>query len=218
MLKIAVPVEGTIIQNYCDALECVGLEPVAVNEICAANDFAGLLLPGGADVCPDRYGEAVNGAEETNPALDTLQFGMLAAFTALKKPVLGICRGHQVINVFFGGSLYQDLPTAARHRHIGHDQAHPTAAEEGSWIARLYGKTHITTNSAHHEGVKTPGRGLVVVQRAMDDGVVEGMIHEALPLISVQWHPERMCLSKAREDTVNGLPVFEHFRRMAEGK
>ena len=213
---IAVPVpEGTgekRYSNYFETLRALGAAPA---EYAATDDparFDGLLLPGGVDIDPARYGRENTACGEIDAALDELQFSVLGAFIRAGRPVFGICRGHQLINAFFGGTLIQNLPSWPRHKWdevTDADRAHDSEAIRDSWIAAIYGAS-FRVNSAHHQGVETVGDGLVVDQRS-DDGVVEAMHHERLPVWSVQWHPERMCLSRAREDTVDGSRVIAFF-------
>ena len=133
-------------------------------------------------------------------------------FVRSGRPVLAICRGHQLANVYFGGTLIQDLPTADVHRHIGHDQAHLSHAVSGSILAQIYG-TDFPINSAHHQGIKDLGKGLSVIQTS-HDGVIEAIVHESLPVLGLQWHPERMCFDTRREDTVDGSLILAHFLSM----
>ena len=215
--RVAVPVlAGMSCDNYLAALRETGMEAVVVTD--AALDvsaFDGLLSPGGVDIHPERYGQAVNGTEKTNRALDELQLAVLDAFVKAGKPVLGICRGHQLINVYFGGTLIQNLPMRRRHaRDEGSDQdkVHMNAAAAGSWIDALYGPS-LSTNSSHHQAVDRAGEGLIVDARS-DDGVVEAMHHESLPIYSVQWHPERMSYALRRSDTVDGSGIFRVFMNL----
>ena len=115
----------------------------------------------------------------------------------------------QLINIFFGGDIYQHLPSYASHQYTGEDQIHETAAKEGSILQKLYGNT-FAVNSAHHQGVDTPGQGINYIQTC-SDGVIEGLIHAYLPVIGVQWHPERMCFEHARTDTVDGSLLLKAF-------
>ena len=145
-------------------------------------------------------------------ALDEMQLTVLDRFVKAGKPVLGTCRGHQIINVYFGGTLIQHLPQSPRHRRdpgASTDKAHPTRAAEGSFLAQLYG-TDFTVNSAHHQAVEIPGKDIEVVQWS-DDGVVEAFHHTKLPVYGVQWHPERMCFANRRMDTVDGADLFQWF-------
>ena len=220
--KIAIPVpagtEDGRYRNYFETLRALGARPVRIDAEADPAGFAGLLLPGGADVAPERYGRQNVACGDLERDLDALQFGALEAFVKARRPVFGICRGHQVVNVHFGGTLIQDLPQWPRHKWdeaTDADRAHDTRATPGSWLAGIYGE-RFWVNSAHHQGVDALGEGLVVDQRA-DDGVIEAMHHASLPVWSVQWHPERMCLARARADTVDGGKVLAWFvRRCAE--
>ena len=212
MLKIAVPTtrDDTHIRNYINALVLSGAEP-ETGTVIHPESCDGLLLPGGPDVHPSLYGQEKAPETEFDSDLDTLQFIVLRRFLELGKPVFGICRGHQLINVALGGTLIQHLPTAGDHQQIqpGVDRVHSCTAEPDSWIAEIYG-TGFAVNSSHHQGVDKPGEGLHVVLRAQD-GVVEAMQHKTLPVWSVQFHPERMCFDHKRTDTVDGSPLFRFF-------
>lgn len=212
MLRIALPVIriDSFTENYLEALKQSGAEPVA-GSVIDPEKFDGLLLPGGLDVTPSLYGQDAVPETEPDPALDTLQLAVLRRFLEIGKPVFGICRGHQLINVALGGTLIQDLPTAEAHMHIslGVDHVHFCDAEPDSLIAGIYG-TRFAVNSSHHQGVDRPGNGLRVVLRAQD-GVIEAMEHETLPVWCVQFHPERMCFKHQRDDTVDGSLLFRFF-------
>ena len=214
--RIAIPVLRRDIDNYENAVSAAGMTPVIITEP-EAEGFDGLLLPGGVDIDPERYGQEMDGSKGINRSLDALQFAVLEQFVRDRKPVLGICRGHQLINVYFGGTLIQDIPTAGSHKSVrpGHDRTHLCAAREKSWIADMYGSSFVS-NSAHHQACGRMGRELVIDVRCGVDGVTEALHHTGLPIFGVQWHPERMCLEHEREDTVNGLPVFEFFRGICE--
>lgn len=230
--RIAIPEIDQNVKNYVNAVFAAGMEPIVISlqteqvnqkfqqeyldySEFRADAYDGLLLPGGGDIDPVRYGQENHGSIMIMEALDELQFAILEDFVRCGKPVLGICRGHQVINVYFGGTLIQHLPTAVRHsRELDEpDKVHRCIAKEDSWLARLYG-IKFSHNSAHHQAVDCPGEGLVIDSYCLEDGTVEAMHHSTLPIYSVQWHPERMCLELEREDTVNGLPVMEFFYRI----
>ena len=217
MLKIALPTiqVDTITRNYINALTLSGAEP-ETGAVIHPENCDGLLLPGGPDVNPSLYGQDKAPETEFDSALDTLQLEVLRRFMELGKPVFGICRGHQLINVALGGSLIQHLPTAKDHEHIrlGLDRVHPCTADPDSWIAGIYG-TRFAVNSSHHQGVDRPGKGLRTVLCA-PDGVIEAMQHETLPVWSVQFHPERMCYAHRREDTVDGSLLFRFFLEKCE--
>lgn len=215
ILRIAVPGPETATRNYVNALKSLGAQPVLTRPGADPAGFDGLLLPGGGDIDPVYYHEEMNGSQEPDPELDKWQMTTLDTFVRARKPVMGICRGHQMINIYFGGTLVQDLPNASSHaRDPGSDEdkVHGNTAEPGSFIADLYG-TCFPTNSSHHQSIKTPGEGIVCCQTSAD-GVPEALYHRELPIIAVQWHPERMCFKFRRPDTVDGSLVLNRFLQL----
>ena len=164
-----------------------------------AHDLDGLVLAGGVDVWPGHYGEEPARPEWTGDAVrDRYELALARAVIAADKPVLGVCRGHQLINVAFGGSLYQDVATmvtgAIAHRDADvYDRlGHPIDIEPGTWLAGVYpGVTRAAVPSVHHQVIKQPGRGVIVEARATADGVVEAIRVEGPGWVrGVQWHPE----------------------------
>ena len=200
--------------NYIDALKENDIEVIATLDVDEAIKCDGLLLPGGGDIDPVYYGEEMNGSDEPDRELDKAQREILDAFVKAKKPILGICRGMQLINVYFGGSLHQDLGTRDIHtRKNGNDSIHSVkSVEEGNLFEKFYGKT-FNINSAHHQGTKKLGKGLKEVLRS-EDGVCEAVIHEELPIIATQFHPERMSYKQRRDDTVVGEEIFKYFKSL----
>ena len=218
MLKIAIPIPPEDrYPNYFAALEALGAAGVKVSAESDPAEYDGLLLPGGGDVQPSLYGQEVLGSSDIDPALDGLQWKVLDNFVKAGKPVFGICRGHQLINVALGGTMIQHLPTAKDHVHIAPDtdNVHFCEAAPDSWISGLYG-TRFAVNSSHHQGVGRLGKGLRVSLTA-EDGVVEAIEHESLPIWGVQFHPERMCFAHRREDTVDGSLLFRFFLEKLSG-
>ena len=177
----------------------------------------GLLLPGGGDLEPWHYGQENMASHGLEPQRDWEEMELLEWFTTRKKPVLGICRGMQVINVALGGDLIQDLPGELLpfHGRSDHDLVHPIRAAEGSLLHRLYGPL-FPVNSTHHQAVDALGKGFRATAWA-ESGFVEAMEHESLPLIAVQFHPERMAYHRRREDTVDGAPLLCHFLELCRG-
>lgn len=146
-----------------------------------------LLLPGGGDLEPWRYGQENTASRGLEPERDGAELRLLQEFTAAGKPVLGVCRGLQAINVFFGGTLAQDI--------TGHgawedgDRLHAVGTAPSPLRALCGERTAV--NSAHHQAADRLGGGLQAVQWA-EDGVVEALCHRRLPVWAVQWHPERL--------------------------
>ena len=209
-IKILVSWSGDPQNNYAAALKELGVEAVSKYAPSVDMNYDGLLLGGGADVDPARYGEENTACGGLDTARDAAEFALLEAYVKAGKPVLGICRGHQLMNVFFGGSLYQHLPCADMHIPTSEgDNAHEVTALPDSILGKLYGERFVV-NSVHHQGVKKLGQGLVAT--AFWNGeYVEAIEHTEYPIFGVQWHPERMCFAKKREDTVSGALVLEYF-------
>jgi putative glutamine amidotransferase len=164
-----------------------------------AAELDGLVLMGGSDVCPETYGEiSLKPAWNGDRVRDVYEIALLRSFIALGKPVLGLCRGAQVINVAMGGTLYQDIPSqrpdALRHRmqSIYDRNCHATSLVARSGLAKLYPhKTLVKTNSVHHQAVKDLGRELTVEAWSEPDHIVEAIRWSGPTyLVGVQWHPE----------------------------
>ncbi len=171
--------------------------------------FDKLLLPGGGDIHPSWFGQTDQGSDALDAELDRMQFALLHRFLLSGKPVLGICRGMQIINVYFGGTLIQNLPTADRHRYKGRDQIHPADNMPGSLLFQFY-QDSCLINSAHHQGCSTIGRALAVTQTARD-GVIEALEHENGRILGVQWHPERTALLSETAPVADGSLLIHYF-------
>lgn len=212
MKRILIAGEPDKTLNYENAVRALGACPVTALHLPSTSGYDGLILPGGGDIDPRLFGQLPKGTKAFDPALDRIQIAILRAFVQDKKPVLGICKGMQLINIFFGGDMMQDLTTASKHEYIGKDQLHETRAKRGSRIGNLYGGCFVV-NSAHHQGVDLPGRGISYTQYAAD-GVVEGLEHKYLPILGVQWHPERLCFGHWRPGAVDGSLLLRNFLKI----
>ena len=220
MKTIGVVTSKTCIKfdNYRAAVQAVGANVKELDPYAGVPDYRdlirdldGLIIPGGLDLQPFYYGEKNIACGELDPELDGFEMGLVKAAVDAGIPILGICRGMQLINVFFGGTLYQDISCAENHRRcMNDDNVHCSRIEEGSFLDDIYYSEMICVNSAHHQGVKRLGDGLVPVQYS-SDGIVEAYYHREKPIWGVQWHPERMCLANERTDTVDGLGIFKYF-------
>lgn len=179
--------------NYENAVRALGVPYIATLDVQEAMQATHLLLPGGGDITPAFFGQHNCGSHNIDTELDILQIQALTLFMEQKKPVLGICKGLQLINVYLGGTIIQDIDTADTHKWVGRDQQHHvyhSGLDRSDFFYQLYGLSTLV-NSAHHQAIDDLGRNLVPVCRA-GDSVIEGITHTTLPVIAVQWHPERM--------------------------
>ena len=173
----------------------------------------GFFFTGGADIEPTRYGEeTIPQCGELKKMRDDLEFRVLREVMETKKPLLAICRGCQLVNVFLGGSLYQDIPCQLSTNMI-HKQtegefspSHSVNVKKNTPLFEIMKKERIVANSFHHQAIKKLGSGLSVMAEA-DDGIVEAMYLEGERYLrAYQWHPERL----AEKDRDNRL-IFEDF-------
>lgn len=205
-----------VYKNYCDAVAANGGIPVAVctgdaeslERLSEAAD--GLLLTGGSDIAPEAYsGQDLGLCGTTDVWRDGMELALCRSFTARRKPILGICRGMQMLNIFFGGTLTQDLEKCRNIIHPYHS-LHAVRAERGSRLAEIF-PVSFTVNSYHHQAVDKLGGGLVPSAYS-SDGLIEGIEHVALPVCAVQWHPERMTgLSRYDAEGPDMSPIFTNF-------
>lgn len=181
----------------------------------------GLVLQGGADVAPQTYAETPARPEwNGDRARDLYELELLHEFIEAGKPVLGICRGCQLINVAFGGSLYQDvatdLPDAIAHVHEDYDaHRHAILFPPGSSLGKLFPhQARPVVNSIHHQAVKELGRDITIEALSDPDGVVEAIRYQRAPyVVGLQWHPE---FHRAKgTDLLDCTPVLDEFLRAA---
>ena len=152
----------------------------------------GLLMPGGVDIEPARYGqETAKECGKIDLDRDQAEWWILESFLPTRKPVLGICRGIQMLNVFLGGTLHQHIPNHSdfKSRSKGCHRVH---IRSNTMLADFLKQEEITVNSLHHQAVDVPGRDLAVCA-VSEDGIIEAVAHVNHPFcLGVQWHPEHM--------------------------
>lgn len=192
-------------QAYARAVAYAGGAPLLIPPLGAGevtrhlfDALDGILLPGGADLQPATYSAAPHPKlGSVDPALDETELALARWALAEHKPVLGICRGQQCLNVAAGGTLYQDIaseiPGALTHRLEPRTAlAHPIGVEPGSRLAEILGTTRLEVNSLHHQSVREVAPPFLLVARA-PDGVIEGLEHPDHPFaVTVQFHPEEL--------------------------
>jgi len=197
--------------NYENAIRAAG--STFVTRYCPETNlsFDGLLLTGGGDVEPGRYGQKDRGSLLVDLERDRAELALVRAYLEAGKPILGICRGMQILNVALGGTLVQDLGGTLNlfHRRIEADKVHPVAAQAGSLLHSLYSSL-FAVNSAHHQAADIPGQDVIITARS-ESGVAEALELPGRPVLGVQFHPERMTGAHLRPDTVDGGAIFRWF-------
>lgn len=186
-----------------------------------AKHLDGLLLQGGADVSPQTYAATETLAEWPGDRVrDMYELELLHEFIESGKPVLGICRGCQLINVAFGGTLYQDIatevPTAGVHVNERYDQhRHSVRFPDGSTLVNMFpGRREALVNSIHHQAVKNLGRDLNVEAVSAGDGLIEAVRYRRAPFVmGVQWHPE--FHRAGGPELLDCTPLLDSFLRAA---
>ena len=168
----------------------------------------GLMLAGGCDVSPELYGEKDNGSKNCDMLRDRCEIELLRKFTEAGKPIFGICRGIQIMNVFFGGTLIGDLPESPMHHSSKEKIYHNIITEKDNIMRDLFG-ADMRVNSFHHQAVKDTAKDFIVTARSTEDGIAEAMEHKTEPWFAVQFHPERMLNGDCPVD--DAKPLFDHF-------
>ncbi len=182
--------------DYSRAVQEAGGLPILLPVDADPSDYVarldGLVLTGGTDIGPDRYGRnAEVDLFEPEVLRDDLELALMSLAVERRLPVLGICRGLQITNVHGGGTLNQDVPPHAHFDVPPETTVHSVEFAEGTVLAGIYGASR-EVNSLHHQTVDEIAPDYVVSARAPDGGV-EGLEHRSLPIVSVQWHPEMMA-------------------------
>ncbi|AYG00178.1 gamma-glutamyl-gamma-aminobutyrate hydrolase family protein [Lactococcus allomyrinae] len=179
--------------------------------------FDGLIIPGGPDIDPTFFGEEpIREIGRTAYQRDYYEIALVKAARKANKPIFGICRGLQLINVAFGGTLYQDLAVQNLGSNLKHSQSapggfptHHVKIDESSHLYETFG-SEAYVNSRHHQAVKDLAKGFNVIATAYD-GVVEAIESKEEDILAVQWHPENMWRSNKLQ-----LEIFEHFVECCE--
>ena len=192
---------------YIQAIEAAGGEAICLYAPPADISFDGLLLCGGPDIDPQHYHERSAGATAPDPVRDAAELALARTYIEYGKPILGICRGAQLLNVALGGSPWQHLLHTDAHRAAVGDITHRVTAMTDSLLWDLYDADFLV-NSSHHQAVRGLGCGILPIAWA-PDGTVEGFEHERLPLLGVQWHPERIVYGE--DGCAPGLPLLRYF-------
>lgn len=202
-------VEGTTLKqacndNYLRTIQNLGFTPLILPMGIQKDDILlelcdGFLITGGTDILPKFFGQKNNGSDDDgNEEMDLTDQVVVDYAVKNKKPLIGICRGHQSLNVFLGGTLIQDIGNS--HRNTRHDVK--------TIKNRLINFPEvINVNSYHHQVVDKIPKELIPIAWS-EEGYCEALVHTSLPIMSFQWHPERMM------DEEVGIQIFETFKRL----
>lgn len=184
---------------YVPYLQTFGIVPILIpnnlvnpRAFMAALGVEGVILTGGEDIAPERYGQPNIASKGITLTRDQMEYDLLEWAVEYHRPVLGICRGIQMLNVFFGGGLVQDI-SSHLHSPVNHSgDGHPIRFTDPRMI-RVVGAEEIRVNSHHHQGITSDllAKPLEAYAFCPADGVIEGVIHRSEPILGVQWHPER---------------------------
>jgi putative glutamine amidotransferase len=180
----------------------------------------GFVFQGGSDLCPQSYGEDFLNKEKWSGDIFRDRYELKIADYAFKhaKPILGICRGAQLMNVYFGGTLYQDLPTqhtnSSKHRDaIEYDGIFHSIEFTSGILAKLYrNEINPHVNSVHHQGIKTLGKNLVIEAISPQDNLIEAFSYHNMQdnfVLAVQWHPEFSHTIK--DKLISADPIYDYF-------
>lgn len=191
-ITLGAATKAAVVQTYVSYLEASGADTVVVlpGQDIPWHEIQGLVLGGGADVDPAAYGQPKQQLTEVEPERDALE--LPAARHALENhiPILGICRGFQLLNVVLGGTLVQHLDGHTRDDG-GHSTRHRARIMEGTSLHAALGRDQLTVNSSHHQAVRAENLAPRLTPAATtDDGLIEAF--EAPNVLAVQWHPERV--------------------------
>ena len=195
-------------KDFLDAMESLGCLPVILPMTdsegaleAMLEQMDGFLFSGGEDVHPRYFGqEILPGCGTVCPVRDRMELALLKKLAAGRKPVLGVCRGLQVLNVALGGAVFQDVykysgldPVILHNQPLpAEETSHQVSIERDSLLYQIVGKTSLMVNSLHHQAVSTPAPRMAVTARA-PDGLIEAIELKGHPFyLGVQWHPERL--------------------------
>ncbi len=195
-------------EKFLSSLNVSYITSLSMGDLASCQAF---LFPGGGDINPEFFGQQNLGSRNIDTELDILQLRIFQYGLQQKLPILGICKGMQLINVALGGTILQDLPTAKLHTSPQQDLYHETVISPYSYLHALYGN-RITINSRHHQAIDKLGGRLQPVQWCPDDNCIEAIEHPLYPIWGVQWHPERL---NPEETTTMGAPLFSYFLSFA---
>lgn len=210
-MKLFIYGDEGILKNYSAALTACGARSYIGTDPRYAVDCAGLLLAGGGDINPSFYGERRICSYNIDIKRDQDEMDLIRQFLVTGRPILGICRGIQILNVALEGTIDQDVENTALHQYSEEtgDQVHKVQTPKQSFLRELYGE-EFYVNSAHHQAIGILAEPLTV-SAVSEDGVIEAVENNEKKIYALQFHPERMAFEHQRSDTVDGRLIFAYF-------
>lgn len=206
-MKIGIVGRAKDTHNYEKYLQTLKIPHIISLSMGELGSCDGLLFPGGGDITPQLFQQSNQGSQNIDTELDLLQLRAFDLAYRSSMPILGICKGMQLINIALGGTLTQHLDTVQIHTSPSQDLYHITYVAKDSFLQQLYGSEFVV-NSRHHQAVNQLGQGLIPIQWCPIDSCIEALMHNSLPILGVQWHPERLQNSGT---AISGIPIFQHF-------
>jgi putative glutamine amidotransferase len=185
--------------DYAKMIESLGMLPVMIPYHTLHMEYFiqecdGFIIPWGRDVSPECYSESLNGAKSCSVEHDLIALDFIKQVQKSKKTLFGICRGMQLLNVYFWGTLIQHLESSEIHNQLSSPQKliHKVDITSQSFLSQVFWKDSIPVNSIHHQAVKSLGFWLKAVAFDEKDRIIEAIEHQELPFFWVQWHPEKL--------------------------
>lgn len=193
-MKVFIYNNGCNLKNYINAVKLCKHTPVLSKDIKKAKKCDALILTGGGDVAPFLYGKNISKSDKVDIFTDINELNLLFYFVEKQKKILGVCKGMQLINVFFGGTLSKNIPF---HYNRKYDLYHTVNILQDCPLYKVF-SSKIVANSCHQQAVNKLGNNLQIGGQS-NDGIVEIIYHNSLPILGVQFHPERLSNTFIKE-------------------
>ncbi len=213
-MKIFILGDPKTYKNYALALEGLNCEIIFDKNIRKSLFCDALLLTGGGDVAPGMYDSKNKGSYNIDYIRDVAEINLIKHFYNCNKPIMGICRGIQILNVALGGDIMQNVSNEEKHSRCGddYDKTHIIRTTKNSFLTQIYGDEFYVT-SAHHQAIGRISNELII-SAISEDGVIEAVEHKSKNIFAVQFHPERMTGKYQRQNMPDGKLLFEYFIKL----